>query len=59
MEISNRLQNIAVIGAAGKMGSGILYTATLYIAQLALAAENQNKTYCIFAIDKSHQQINQ
>ena len=53
-----RIQNISVIGAAGKMGSGILYLNTLYISQLALDPEYADKTFTIYAIDQSHERLN-
>lgn len=58
MTNTNRIQNVAVLGAAGKMGSGILYLITLYISQIAFAPENRNKTFTIFAIDQSHERLN-
>ena len=58
MTNTNRIQNVAVLGAAGKMGSGILYLITLYISKIALAPDNRTKTFTIFAIDQSHERLN-
>lgn len=58
MNNTNRIQNVAVLGAAGKMGSGILYLNTLHISQIALSPENVNKTFTIYAIDQSHERLN-
>jgi 3-hydroxyacyl-CoA dehydrogenase len=59
MNTNERFQNVSVLGAAGKMGSGILYLNTLYISKLAINPENCNKCYTIFAIDRSQEQLNQ
>jgi len=58
MTTNDRIQNMAVLGAAGKMGSGILYLNTIYISQIALAPENSNKTFSIYAIDQSQERLN-
>ncbi len=51
MEYSERLQNVSVIGAAGKMGSGILLLTALEMANLSLQPENKDKHYVLNAID--------
>jgi 3-hydroxyacyl-CoA dehydrogenase len=53
MNYSDRLQNVAVLGAAGKMGSGILLLTAVEMADLSLLAENREKTYVLNAIDLS------
>ncbi|PKP09289.1 MAG: hypothetical protein CVU09_12300 [Bacteroidetes bacterium HGW-Bacteroidetes-4] len=53
----DKIQHVAVLGAAGKMGSGILYLNTLYLSQLALKPENCNRTFTIYAIDQSHERL--
>jgi 3-hydroxyacyl-CoA dehydrogenase len=53
----DKIQHVAVLGAAGKMGSGILYLNTLYLSQLALKPENCNRTFTIHAIDQSHERL--
>jgi len=57
MTFLNRFKNVAVLGAAGKMGSGILYLNTLYISQLKLSKEHAGESFAIHAIDMSHQQL--
>ena len=53
MEYSERLQNVSVIGAAGKMGSGILLLTAVEMADLSLQPENKDKHYVLNAIDLS------
>lgn len=53
MELRERLRNVAVVGAAGKMGSGI---SLLLAEQVAFAAlENRSETYVLNLIDISDQ----
>jgi 3-hydroxyacyl-CoA dehydrogenase len=53
MKYEERLQNVAVLGAAGKMGSGILLLTAMEMADLSLLPENKDKTYNLFAVDVS------
>jgi 3-hydroxyacyl-CoA dehydrogenase len=53
MEYSSRLQNVSVLGAAGKMGSGILLLTALEMADQMLKPENKGKTFILNAIDLS------
>lgn len=53
MTLDDRLQNVAIIGAAGKMGSGIGVMIAQEITKLKLKAENKDKTYRINLIDIS------
>lgn len=53
MNYADRLQNVAVLGAAGKMGSGILLLTAVEMADLSLLAENREKTFVLNAIDLS------
>ncbi|MBL6963763.1 MAG: 3-hydroxyacyl-CoA dehydrogenase family protein [Bacteroidetes bacterium] len=53
MENTERLQNVSVLGAAGKMGSGILLLTALELADLSLKPENKDKTFILNAIDVS------
>ncbi len=53
MTYEERLQNVAVLGAAGKMGSGILLLTAVEMADLALLPENKGKTFVLHAIDVS------
>ncbi len=50
MDYTERMQNVTVIGAAGKMGSGILL---LEMADLSLKPENKDKTFVLNALDIS------
>jgi len=51
MEYSRRLQNVTVLGAAGKMGSGILLLSALEMADQMLKPENTGKIYVLHAVD--------
>ena len=53
MDYENKLESVAVLGAAGKMGSGILLLTAVSMADLSLKPENRQKTYTIQAIDVS------
>ena len=53
MSYEERLSNVAVLGAAGKMGSGILLLTAVEMADLKLSPENKNKLFIIHAIDVS------
>ena len=55
MNYDERLQNVSVLGAAGKMGSGILLLTAAEMADLSLKPENKGKTFCLNAIDVSHE----
>ncbi len=53
MEYIQRIQKVSVMGAAGKMGSGILLLTALEMADQMLKIENKGKTFVINAIDTS------
>jgi len=53
MNYTDRLQNVSVLGAAGKMGSGILLLTAIEVADISLLPENKNKQFVINAIDIS------
>jgi len=53
MIYEEKLQNVSVLGAAGKMGSGILLLTAIEIAELQLKPENKTKRFVINAIDVS------
>jgi 3-hydroxyacyl-CoA dehydrogenase len=55
MNYDERLQNVTVLGAAGKMGSGILLLTAVEMADLSLKPENKGKTFCLNALDVSHE----
>ncbi|MCK4575403.1 3-hydroxyacyl-CoA dehydrogenase family protein, partial [candidate division WOR-3 bacterium] len=51
MEFNERLENVAVIGAAGKMGSGIAALIGQEMAKLKLREENKDKIFRLNLID--------
>lgn len=57
MDYSERLESAAVLGAAGKMGSGIVLLVSQEMADLSLKPENRSKTFVLHAVDISHQAL--
>ena len=57
MEYTERLQNVTVLGAAGKMGSGILLLTAIEMGDLSLKPENKNKTFILHAMDVSDEAL--
>ncbi len=55
MNYEERLKNVTVLGAAGKMGSGILLLTAVEMADISLKPENRTKTYVLNAMDVSHE----
>ena len=53
MSYTEKLQNVTVLGAAGKMGSGILLLTAVEMAGLKLKPENKGKTFVLNAMDVS------
>jgi 3-hydroxyacyl-CoA dehydrogenase len=53
MNYDERLSNVTVLGAAGKMGSGILLLTAVEMAELSLKPENKSKTFVLNAVDLS------
>ena len=51
MTFDERLQNVAIIGAAGKMGSGISLLLAQEMARLKNKPENNDKNYRLYLID--------
>jgi len=51
MNLDDRLENVSVIGAAGKMGSGIAVLIAQEMAKLKLKPENRDKIYRLYLID--------
>ena len=51
MEYIDRIQNVTVLGAAGKMGSGILLLMALEMADQKLKPENKEKPFVLNAMD--------
>lgn len=55
MNYDERLRNVTVLGAAGKMGSGILLLTAIEMADLGLKPENKGIPYCLNAMDLSQE----
>jgi len=55
MNYDERLQKVSVLGAAGKMGSGILLLTAIEMASLSTKPENKGKTFVLNAIDLSEE----
>jgi len=53
MEYIQRIQKVSVLGAAGKMGSGILLLTAIEMADQMLKPENKGKSFVLNAIDTS------
>jgi 3-hydroxyacyl-CoA dehydrogenase len=53
MEYIPRIQKVSVLGAAGKMGSGILLLTAIEMADQMLKPENKGLTFVLNAIDTS------
>lgn len=53
MTYDERLQHVSVLGAAGKMGSGILLLTAVEMADLSLKPENKGKRFVLNAVDLS------
>jgi 3-hydroxyacyl-CoA dehydrogenase len=58
MKYEERLQNVTVLGAAGKMGSGILLLTAVEMADLSLQPENKGKVFILNAMDVSDEALN-
>lgn len=57
MEYAERLENVTVLGAAGKMGSGILLLTAVEMADLSLKPENKDKKFVLNALDISDEAL--
>ncbi len=53
MEYIQRIQKVSVLGAAGKMGSGIMLLTAIEMADQMLKPENYGKSFVLNAIDTS------
>ncbi|MGD0870927.1 MAG: 3-hydroxyacyl-CoA dehydrogenase family protein [Bryobacteraceae bacterium] len=53
MEYADRLENVTVLGAAGKMGSGIVLLTAMEMADLSLEPGQQSRTFSLNAVDVS------
>jgi 3-hydroxyacyl-CoA dehydrogenase len=57
MNYDNRLENVTVLGAAGKMGSGILLLTSMEMYDLSKKPENKDKHYVLYALDISQKAL--
>lgn len=57
MNYTEKLQNVALLGAAGKMGSGILLLTAIEMVNLKLKPENRDKTFTLHAIDVTYKNL--
>jgi 3-hydroxyacyl-CoA dehydrogenase len=57
MTLDERLQNVAIIGAAGKMGSGIGVLIAQEMAKLKLQPENKDRVYRLVLVDISEKAL--
>ncbi len=57
MILSERLENVAIVGAAGKMGSGISLLLANEMARLKISPEGAGKTFRLTLIDVSHKAL--
>jgi 3-hydroxyacyl-CoA dehydrogenase len=57
MDYSEKLQRVAVLGAAGKMGRGITLLTLIEMADQMLKPENKEKDFYLYAIDVSEEHL--
>jgi 3-hydroxyacyl-CoA dehydrogenase len=57
MDLNARLENVTVLGAAGKMGSGIVLLVATEMAKQKLKPENKGRTYALHAVDVSEEAL--
>ena len=57
MNYADRLENVAVLGAAGKMGSGIVLLTAIEMADLGLDAATRSRTFALHAVDISEKAL--
>ena len=57
MDHAERLETVAVLGAAGKMGSGIVLLVAMEMADQGLKPANRSRRYLLHAVDVSHQAL--
>ncbi len=57
MTYDERLQNVSILGAAGKMGSGILLLTVVEMMDLSLKPENKGKPFALNAVDVSQEAL--
>ncbi|MBM3307299.1 MAG: 3-hydroxyacyl-CoA dehydrogenase family protein [Candidatus Eisenbacteria bacterium] len=57
MKLDERLENVAVLGAAGKMGSGIALLLATEMAMRKLEPEHAKRPYCLHLVDVSEEAL--
>jgi 3-hydroxyacyl-CoA dehydrogenase len=55
MSLDDKLARVAVLGAAGKMGSGITLLVAQEMARLSALPENRNKAFRLIAVDTNEE----
>ena len=55
MVYKGKLETVAVLGAAGKMGSGILLLTAVEMTDLKLKPENSGRNFLLYAVDVSEE----
>jgi len=58
MNYLQRIENVTVLGSAGKMGSGILLLTAIEMADQSLLPENKEKKFLLYAMDISQEGLN-
>ena len=57
MNYNERFENVTVLGAAGKMGSGILLLTAMEMYDISMKPENRDKHYILYALDISQKAL--
>ena len=57
MEYIDHLNKVSILGAGGKMGSGILLLTAIEMAELSMLPENKGKEFNLIAIDVSAENL--
>ncbi|MFN3555108.1 MAG: 3-hydroxyacyl-CoA dehydrogenase family protein [Bacteroidales bacterium] len=57
MQYTEKIQKVSVLGAAGKMGSGILLLTAMEMTDLSLQPENRDRHFVLYAIDTSSEAL--
>lgn len=58
MNYEDKLSNVTVLGAGGKMGSGIVLLTAIEMARLKFLPQNKDKTFVLNAMDISAENLN-
>lgn len=57
MEYADKLQKVSILGAGGKMGSGILLLTALEMADLSMTPGNENRVFNLIGVDVSAENL--